>query len=399
MKKRQFIEILRRYHAGVATPEERKFIESYYDLFETEPGLEAWLNEGEATDVKEQTLNRIWEKIQDQDQDKVKGKVIKLYPKVARIAAVIVIVLASGLAFYWIKETVQQKNPLVAENKREPNKDKILPGSNQAVLTLANGKQVTLDSIRNGAVSQQGNMQVIKLNSGLLSYQQQNIHGNSGENTQPAIQYNTISIPRGGQYQVILSDGSKVWLNAASSLRFPVAFSGNTRTVEVSGEAYFEIAPDVKQPFMVESGNTKVEVLGTHFNINAYPDRKNIRTTLEQGSVRVVEGDESIVLKPGEQASTNQQTGNLQVQTVNLAAALAWKNGLFYFENTNIKEIMNEISRWYNVDVVYETNDLSNKNFNGIISRYSNVDAVLKRFSLTGTVHFKVDGRTIVVMN
>ncbi|MGH2643065.1 MAG: FecR family protein [Chitinophagaceae bacterium] len=399
MKKRQFIRILRKYRAGNATKEESEFIESYYNLFETEPGVEAWLNEEKAAGIKEQTLNKIWEKVRRQEQTVAEPKVIRLYPGITKVAAAIILIIASGVAFYWIKESTQRKNSFVAENPEKENKNNILPGTNQAVLTLANGKQVTLSGVQNGAVSRQGNTQIIKLNNGLVSYQPQKSSKNQGAPIPVTPQYNTVSTPAGGQYQVILPDGSKVWLNAASSLRFPVAFTGDARVVEVSGEAYFEIAPNAKQPFIVKSGNTQVEVLGTHFNINAYPERKYIRTTLQQGSIRIIEGDESVVLKPGEQASTNQQTSEIKLKTVNVDEALAWKNGLFYFENTNIKEIMGEIARWYNVEVIYETKDLSNKNFNGIISRYSNVNAVLERFSLTGTVHFKIEGRTIMVMN
>lgn len=399
MEKRQFIRILRKYLEGKSTIEEGRFIESYYDLFEAEPGLEVWLNEEEAFKVRRQTLNGIWEKVQHQEQHRDEEKVTKRYLKIAKIAAVVVIIIASGLVLHWIQGTVQHKNLPVAENNKEQNKSEIHPGSNQAVLTLANGKQIPLNSVQNGSIFQQGNVQIVKRDSELLSYQYQKFPKNKGKEMSTEMQYNTISTPKGGHYQVVLSDGSKVWLNAASSLRFPLSFTASTRTVSISGEAYFEIAPDVKQPFIVKSGNTNVEVLGTHFNINAYSDRKNIRTTLVEGSVRIIEGNKSIVLKPGEQAISDQQTKEIKVRAVNVGAVLAWKNGLFYFDNTNIKEIMNEISRWYNINVVYTAKDLSNKDYNGTISRYSNIDSVLERLSLTGTVRFKIEGRTVVVMN
>lgn len=220
----------------------------------------------------------------------------------------------------------------------------------------------------------------------------------SGHDTSKVL-YNTISTPRGGQYQVMLPDGSKVWLNAASSLRFPTAFTGKERQVKMEGEAYFEVAQQASKPFVVVTGNIKIKVLGTHFNVNAYSNENTIRTTLAEGAVRVSKEDKSKVLEPGEQVQFDKQTGNMSIKQVNVDQMLAWKNGLFYFDNTNIKTIMKQVARWYNVDAVYETAQLKNKNFSGITSRYKNVDGLLKRLELTGTIHFKVEGKTITVMD
>jgi ferric-dicitrate binding protein FerR (iron transport regulator) len=212
--------------------------------------------------------------------------------------------------------------------------------------------------------------------------------------------YNTLRTPRGGQYEIILPDGSKVWLNAASSLHYPVAFAGTTRTVEITGEGYFEIAPDPQKPFIVKVGDDeKIEVLGTRFNVNSYPEEGEIRTTLQDGSIRISGGGKSILLKPSEAVEFDKATGKMEVGPVNVNAVIAWKNGLFYFDNTNIKEIMEQVSRWYNINIVYETRDLGHKIYSGTLPRYSDVSALLKMLEMTGTVHFRIDGRTITVLN
>lgn len=167
----------------------------------------------------------------------------------------------------------------------------------------------------------------------------------------------------------------------------------------MQGEAYFEVASDASQPFVVEVGAMKIKVLGTHFNVEDYPEEDSVRATLASGSVQVMQGDTRLILKPGQQASLDKQSGNMRMKHVNLDKMLAWKKGLFYFDKTNIADIMRQVSRWYNVDVVYATRQLGNKNFSGIMSRYSSVTELLTRMELTRTIHFKVEGRMITVMN
>lgn len=274
----------------------------------------------------------------------------------------------------------------------------IQPGGNHAVLTLANGKSIVLDSIQNGLLTVQNAGKIVKVSSGLLKYTQQET-----QSPLPETEYNTITTPLGGQYQIILADGSKVWLNAGSSLKFPVAFAGNERKVMVSGEAYFEIAKNANAPFIVniltEKGETEgmVKVLGTDFDINAYSEEPAVKTTLIDGAVKVGSGNDNRILAPGEQAAVNRQGAIRVSRDVNLDQVIAWKYGLFDFAGNNIEEVMQQIAQWYNVEVKYE--GVPSAHFVGTISRNVNISEVLKMLEMTGVVHFKIEGRTVVVMN
>lgn len=397
MYKRQFIKILRRYGKGIATDEERKFIESYYDLFDLEP--EEIRSKKDQERIKEKMLNEVWEKIQ-QKQGRPGKERNGIRP--VSVAASILVVLASGIFIYLISSRQNRQQNLAKQASIPDEKGQIHPGGNKAILTLANGQKIILDSAQTGSLIKQGNVNIVKLNSGLLAYNTQH----ATRNTRQIIQYNTITTPRGGQYKIVLADGSKVWLNAASSLRFPTAFTGEKREVKMQGEAYFEVAKNTAKPFIVSVEGITVKVLGTHFNVYAYSNENIIRTTLAEGAVSLSRrgegqpaGQTEMRLKPGEQAQLDKQTGNISVKKVNVNKMLAWKNNLFYFEDTNIKEIMGQVARWYDVEVVYATKQLKNKNFSGIISRYKNIDELLKRMELTGTIHFKVEGKVITVMD
>lgn len=392
MTKREFFHILRKYREGTATEEESRFIESYYELFEGEPGMGAWFKPQEDEHVKKDMLNAIWEKIYAQESSKQNHGRIRDFRLPVKVAAAVLILVAGGLLYFFAGNKHKGPADLANQETEIRYKNDIQPGGNKAVLTLSNGQTIILDHANTGMLAQQGDTRVIKLDSGKLSYQ----GAIAAKNRARKVLYNTITTPRGGQYEVILPDGSRVWLNAASSLRFPTEFQGTSRNVEVSGEAYFEVAKG-RRPFIVKAGEAKVEVLGTHFDIQAYNGEGSIKTTLAEGSVRVSRGVNTCLLKPGQQAGMNLQTGHLHVRQVNVNEVLAWKNGLFYFDNTSIENIMQEISRWYDVDVVYATNRLDEKIFSGVISRYSTVAPLLKRLELTGTVHFRVDGRKITV--
>jgi ferric-dicitrate binding protein FerR (iron transport regulator) len=394
MKKRHFFEILTKYRLGKASEEEREFIDSYYNLFEVDPGLEAWLNDEESEQMTKKMLRGVWQKIMEEEAKEGREPKMRRLPPAMKIAAAVLILIASGAAFY--KIAINSKSvdrQAVVSEAEEHLQQKIHPGGNKAVLTLANGRQIVLNNSTHGSLARQGAAN-IALGGGQLVYSKKQ----DARHSQPV--YNTIATPRGGQYEIVLSDGSRVWLNAASSLHFPAAFVGNSRTVQLSGEAYFEIAKQADKPFVVEAGKARIQVLGTDFNVNAYNEEEAVKTTLADGAVRVTssgQSSEGVTLKPGEQASVDRQTGNMVVATVNVDAALAWKNGQFYFQNTNITAIMEDVARWYNVEVVYETENLKNKNFSGVLSRYSQVDALLKRLELTGTVDFRIDGNKIIV--
>ncbi|HEY8916861.1 MAG TPA: FecR domain-containing protein, partial [Chitinophaga sp.] len=256
-------------------------------------------------------------------------------------------------------------------------------------LTLADGSSITLDDAANGTLASQGNTRVIKLN-GKLSY-------NAADNSQP-LGYNTIATPRGGQYQVELPDGSLVWLNAASSLRFPTAFTGKDRRVEIVGEAYFEIAKNAAMPFFVKVKNAEVQVLGTHFNIMAYDEEEIVRTTLLQGSVRFVSGSSNQLLAPGQQ-SQMERNGQVKIEnSVDLSEVMAWKNGIFHFKSEDITTVMRQLSRWYDIDIVYQENEVNDR-FNADIPRDTKLTDVLRVLELTGSVKFKTEGRKVIVMH
>ncbi|HEY5392069.1 MAG TPA: FecR domain-containing protein [Hanamia sp.] len=397
MKKKTFIQLLKKYNEGKASEAEQKFVELYYELLHSASHTSDQLREEDSYHVKQKILNEILQKIQPvngteekKDKAKIKGWI---WP--VQVAAAVVVLLTAAIFIQVMIASHKKKlENIVAKTTVLPYVNQIHPGGNKAVLTLANGTQIDLDSVQKGALVKQGNTKIIKINSGLLAY---NDNQQMANNAQKEIQYNTITTPRGGQYVVILVDGTKVWLNAASSLRYPTAFTGKERVVEMQGEVYFEVAKNAKMPFVVKTGDARIKVFGTHFNVNAYENENTIRTTLAEGSVQVTDKNRNVLLKPGEQAKLDKQTGNIDLLKANVDEVLAWKNNLFYFDNTNIKAIMIDLSRWYDVDIIYKTEKLDNKNYSGIISRYSDVNAVLERLSLTGTVHFKIEGPLITV--
>jgi len=275
-------------------------------------------------------------------------------------------------------------------------KTDITAGGDKAVLTLANGQQIILDNARNGNLAQQGSTKIIKLTSGQLAYSP--LQRGQGGLVAGSALYNTISTPRGGQYQIVLPDGTKVWLNAASSIRFPTVFAGDSRAVEMTGEAYMEIAKNSKQSFIIKANGAEIQVLGTSFNVNAYSDEEAVKTTLIEGAVKVLKDGKAAILKPGQQAvvvvSSDQQ--NIRVQTADIEQTLAWKNGLFNFNNLSLQQILRQISRWYDIEIVYQQ-QVPSKNFSGEIQRDLNLSEVLDVLKDAG-VHFTFEGRKLIVL-
>lgn len=309
------------------------------------------------------------------------------------VAAAILIVIGTGLWFYTIRKP---DTPL--QNLAQTD---IAPGKNTATLTFSSGKQIQLSDAKKG----------VSINASRLKYNDGTTVGSfAGLATADKHIADegpiTASTPKGGTYQVILSDGTHVWLNADSKLTFPSAFTGSNRTVSLTGEAYFEVAKNKAKPFVVNCGESKIEVLGTHFNIMAYKDEKASLVTLLEGAVKVNSGTAKTLLKPGQQAEISRKdpssiTLNNEVETEQV---VAWKNGYFMFSNEPVESIMRKISRWYNVDIVYQDN-LQDKALWGTVSRFTNVSEVLKRLELTGVVRFKLDNlnangkeRRIIVM-
>lgn len=304
-----------------------------------------------------------------------------------RYAAAAIIICMLSVSVYFLFKPQPARQISKTENIKSPAND-VTPGGNKAILTLANGTSIILDSAANGTLTTQGNSKILKLN-GMLSY-------NTLKNKSSEVLYNTISTPRGGQYELMLSDGSKVWLNAASSLRFPASFVGKERKVELLGEAYFEVAKNAAMPFKVKVHGMEVEVLGTHFNINSYDNESMIRTTLLEGSVKINKNNSSSLLKPGQQAQMNKAGEIKIINNVDVEEAIAWKEGKFQFDKADIHDIMRQLARWYDVDVEYKGTVSSH--FGGTISRDVNLSQVLNMLHLTGEVNFQIQDKKVVVM-
>jgi transmembrane sensor len=339
-------------------------------------------------------------------------------------AAAILILFSAGTWLWLNRSTIPPKAAVVQEKPKSQLKNDVQPGGNKAMLTLGNGATIMLDSAHTGALAQQGNTLVVKLNNGQLLYNHTAKNGASSFTIDPAdsrhpdkvgnspLTYNTLTTPRGGQYQLVLPDGSTVWLNAASSIRFPTAFTGNERNVEITGEAYFEVKTlrlrsGQKMPFIVKKGEMQVEVLGTHFNINAYDDEPSSKVTLLEGRVKVradgrrqtaENANDEVVLKPGEQASVSQsshKSHTIPVQTVDLEEVTAWKNGAFQFNGATIETVMRQISRWYDVEVEYKGN--ISLHFAGTISRNVNISQVLEMLEKAGGIKTTIKGNKVIV--
>ena len=337
--------------------------------------------------ISDEASRKLFKAIHDKIKVETKPERRRVIPlrKIAIAASVIGVLVLSGV-FLFNKNAENQSGKAQVNNRRFKND--VSPGGDKATLTLADGSTIVLDEAQNGTLVQQGNSKVIKL-GGKLSYDQ--ISKNPKE-----IVYNTIATPNGGQYQLELPDGSQVWLNATSSIHFPTAFVGKERRIEITGEAYLEIAKDRDMPFIVTVNNSEVQVLGTHFNINAYNDEDYVKTTLLEGSVKFVNGDIINFLKPGQQSQLTRTGAVKVVSDVNVEEVVAWKNGLFAFENASIETVMRQLSRWYNVDIEYhgKTDDL----FIAEMRRNIKLSDALKALELTGKVKFEIDGRKIVVM-
>ncbi|MBN9384997.1 MAG: FecR domain-containing protein [Chitinophagaceae bacterium] len=302
-------------------------------------------------------------------------------------AAAVFLLIIMGTWLFVFRRSVPVHTPSSSKVVRND----IPPGGNKAVLILADGTQIKLDSASNGQLALQGQANVVKQDNGLLTYHL------SGENKPGEIFWNTIEVPRGGQYRLVLSDGSKVWLNAASSIRYPSTFTGKERSVEITGEAYFEVEKNTAMPFVVKVSDTRVEVLGTHFNIMAYSDEADVRTTLLEGAVRVRKGDAALLLTPGQQARVGEGGKIKLIGDADADDVLAWKNNLFSFNDDDIATVMRQVARWYDVDIKYEGQ--VTQHFSGNISRKVNVSQLFKMLELTGTVHFKIEGNYILVTN
>ncbi|MDR6567296.1 FecR family protein [Chitinophaga ginsengisegetis] len=368
-------DLIQRYLKGNASPEEVEALHEWYDSFDdSEVPLPVELGEDRRM-LEQRLLNRL--------------KPVMQPPKVKRIpfwryaaaAALLALVAVAGKIGWQHRYPSPQKN-IMADNTAATDKP---PANKKAMLTLADGSTITLDDAANGALGKQGGANIIKKEKGQLAYQAADANG--------AVVYNTLTVPRGGQYQLVLPDGTNVWLNSATSLRYPTSFRGAERKVILQGQAYFEIAANATQPFKVQANEMEVVVLGTRFDMMAYADEPTINATLMDGKIKV----QDKILRPGQQAVLALSGHQLTVRDADVNKIMAWKNGLFVFNNMDLPTILREIARWYDVEIVYQSAP-GKELYGGGISRNLNLSAVLHVLEENGTNHFKTDGNKVVVL-
>lgn len=378
-----FRQLLDKYANNLASPEE---VEELFALIKKSGNDKALL--GLLVNTLEETApivgeERLWDQQFDELMETARGRDRKqMKPKRygwIAVAASILLFLSIGSYYVFHKQPARQ----TAYYKND-----IAPGGNKAILTLANGTKISLTDAKNGNIAQQAGTQISKTQNGQVVYV-----ANSMKPT--AVIYNTMATPKGGQYALRLADGTLAVLDAASSIKYPVTFTGNERKVEITGQVYFEVVHNAARPFRVVVGGQTIEDLGTHFNINAYADEPIIKTTLLEGSVRVAANGQQALLKPGQQARWG--NAHLSVVQVDVDEETAWKNGNFEFDDADIKTVMRQLVRWYNVDIKYDTN-VPEVHYSGIVPRKSNISAVLNMLKETGHTNFKIVGRTVTVI-
>jgi len=369
-------ELAHRYKNGTITPEERA-------------EFELWLNENNDQPItvpdtyarsEDEAAHRLLNRIHEQIAEPV--KVRRLWPRIAAAASIILAVSVGSFLLLHKPQAQQQ----VVKTTVAP----IKPGGNKAILTLGNGQQVILTGAQNGTIATQGNITINKTADGRIAY-----HAGQAAGPAAELQYNTMSTPRGGRYEAVLADGTHFILDAGSSIRYPVAFTGKDRMVEITGQVYFDVKHDAARPFSVKVKGQVIEDIGTSFNINAYDDEPVIRTTLVEGIIRVTRNSEQANLKPGQQAVTRNGNNNITINQVNTADVIAWKNGQTSFRGESIEEIMRQVARWYDVDIAYEGTPAA-RHFNGGIARDAELSDLLKILEFNN-IHFKVEGRKIIV--
>lgn len=391
--------LIEKYQNNTATPEEKHLLDEWYHSF-NDTKSEIFTTEDLTEYILEDNIRKKITTTVIQEKHAKAGKSKRRW-----ISAAASVILLISVGTFFLLTNKFSKQDIAKSTPVDPKINDIAPGGNKAILTLADGSTIVLDNASDGMITQQGNIKVQKLGNGLLAY---TINGKQITENDEAF-YNTISTPRGGQYQVTLADGSKVWLNAASSIRFPVVFIGEERKVEVTGEAYFEVAPSIKEgnklPFLVKlnsakKGQSTIEVLGTHFNVNAYEDEALVKTTLLEGKVKVSVPENSgkqssAILTPGQQAGISQNKKISVIDNADTEEAVAWKNGRFQFKSADLNSILRQISRWYDVDIIYK--DKVDLHFTGQLTRNDHASKVFEKLKLTGEVNFEIDGKNIIV--
>lgn len=391
MKKNKSIQLLHKYLYGKPTLEEKVQVDKWYEEIEENESVH---DASELSEIKERLYLRTLKQLN------LGATVTPFYKKTFfRMAAAVFAGICFTSIYFLILKSPDQKTPIAEAHTPVLKHDVAAPSVNKATLTLADGSAIYLDSAGIGSLAEQGNATVSKLYNGTIVY-------NDNPNGSAKIRFNTLTVPNGSKpMQLILSDGSRVWLNVASSITYPATFLGDARKVEITGEAYFEVAKNAAKPFRVfiyspsgKPDGAEIEVLGTHFNVNAYNDENSLKVTLIEGSVKVGRHEgKSIYIQPGQQAELNRR-GEIGVNAdVDTDEVLAWKNNWFNFNSLTVPEIMRQIEKWYNVSVHYERN-FGNKYFSGIVSRSNNISEVLKIMEQAG-IKFKIEGKKITVMS
>ncbi len=380
MDKPNIQDLLDRYDNGQCTPEEEVLLNLW---FHQESTYSNWEPSAEDDDLAGKLKYNIDAFVHHQEQPKR----INWYKYIA-IAATLIIMLSTAL-FFFPHHSFHAKSSDYTQND-------IPPGEDSAILTLADGTEISLNDASVGKLASESGISISKSETGQIIYTVNKMDNIAAINAPVA--YNTIATPRGGQYVVNLPDGTTVWLNSESSIKFPISFASlNERRVDLSGEAYFEVAPDKKHPFKVYNNQQVVEVFGTHFNVMGYANEANVATTLLEGKVSVTYKSEEKFIKPGQQVqvSAHQMT---VLNQVDLEGTIAWKNKVFQFENTDIDKVLRQIERWYNVDVHYE-GPKPDVSFTGVIPMNVNVSRILKALAETCNVKFEIEGRNIKITN
>jgi len=369
-------EWLLKYLEGSDTEQLRKLLEHQFEVGKDE-GKQL------PDDVTSQMLQNIHERIGAVKRIN-KASIVKMWTLRIAVASLMGFLVLS--TYTWL--TKERKGEIVKiEENSKPQTSSIDPGGNKAILTLADGSSIVLEENENGLVTRQGNTKVIKIDGKL-------VYNSAGANNNEVF-YNTITTPVGGQYQIELPDGSRIWLNSGSSIRFPTAFVGKERRVEIKGEAYFEVEKNAEMPFRVKVNDAEVEVMGTSFNVMAYGDEAALKTTLLEGKVKFTSGQLHSILKPGQQTQLTKDGRLKVISEVNTDEVVAWKNGMFDFEGADIESLTRQLSRWYDVEMVFDKK--IDDHFYAEIPRNTKLQDVLKALELTGKVRFAIKGRKIIV--
>lgn len=370
--------------------------------------LVSLLQDADSNEMLDQPMRRLWNQVRKEQMDypvdwqkmydritgapdqKDRPKRIGLRRPLAVAATVAGIIALSLVGYLWYKNAGVQQ----AATTSQVVQNDVLPGGNKATLTLANGSTVILNQAAKGVLATQGRSKIVLQDSGRLVYEAED----KSASAEAPPGYNTLTTPRGGQYQLCLPDGTDVWLNAASSIKYPTRFQGNERKVAITGEAYFEVAENAALPFIVTVNDMQIKVLGTHFNVNAYSDETSIKTTLLEGKINVqAAGGKNLMVAPGQQVQLKKDGKLVLVKEVDMDEELAWKNGLFVFHQDGLNSIMRRLSRWYDVQVEYDKGQVPESHFTGAIRRQENISKVLNMLELTGGAKFKISGDRIIV--